>query len=155
MGAAENSGKVTLSGTKLRMIDGHTADRALVLAASGTDRYGSYLVDGDAPGLHRSRVETLDLTRPLATLRFDDAAATLLGEPLISSVLGRVNTLFAAEMVGGLRHGAPAVRPADRLVPGDQAPLCRDGRGARRGPGGGAVRGVLRHRPRGGAAGPG
>lgn len=102
----ESSGDATLTGAAQRVIDGHTADKVLVLAPTGSDAFGVYLVDGDAPGLQRSRVETLDLTRPMATLRFENVKATLLGEPLsreqLSSVLDRVHTLFAAEMVGGL-----------------------------------------------------
>ncbi len=45
---------VTLSGTKSFVMDGHTADKIIVVAKSG-DQYGLYLVDGDAKGLTRTQ----------------------------------------------------------------------------------------------------
>jgi len=104
--SVSGSGKaVTLSGTKSFVMDGHTADKIIVVAKSG-DQYGLYLVDGDAKGLTRSKQVTLDLTRPMATLEFDKVAATALGEPggweRISHVLDVASTLLAGEMVGAM-----------------------------------------------------
>lgn len=103
---ATGSGETaTLSGTKSFVIDGHTADKIIVVAKSG-DQYGLYLVDGDASGLTRTKQSTLDLTRPMATLEFDNVPATALGEPgswdRISHVLDVAATLLAAEMVGAM-----------------------------------------------------
>lgn len=103
---ATGSGEsATLSGTKSFVIDGHTADKIIVVAKSG-DQYGLYLVDGDASGLTRTKQSTLDLTRPMATLEFDNVPATALGEPgswdRISHVLDVAATLLAAEMVGAM-----------------------------------------------------
>ncbi|WP_298228196.1 acyl-CoA dehydrogenase family protein [Gryllotalpicola sp.] len=95
----------TLSGTKSFVIDGHTADKVIVVAKSG-DQYGLYIVDGDASGLTRTKQTTLDLTRPMATLELDNVSATALGEPgswdRISHVLDVAATLLAAEMVGAM-----------------------------------------------------
>jgi len=108
MRASEVAGRATLTGTKIQVIDGHTADRVIVVAVSAEteDRYGLYLVDGGADGLTRTKVETLDLTRPMATLNLDGVSATRLGDLMswseVQHMLDRSATLLAAEMVGGL-----------------------------------------------------
>ena len=105
MVAAGTGATVTLSGTKSFVIDGHTADKIIVVAKTG-DQYGLYVVDGDASGLTRTKQTTLDLTRPMATLEFKNVPATALGEPgswdRISHVLDVAATLLAAEMVGAM-----------------------------------------------------
>ncbi|MEW1976343.1 acyl-CoA dehydrogenase family protein [Microbacterium profundi] len=105
MAADGSDDSVTLTGTKSFVIDGHTANKILVVARSG-DQYGLYVVDGDAPGLSRTKQTTLDLTRPMATLEFDNVAATALGEPgswdRISHMIDVAATLLAAEMVGAM-----------------------------------------------------
>ena len=105
MAAAGSGETVTLSGTKSFVIDGHTADKIIVVAKTG-DLYGLYIVEGDAAGLTRTKQTTLDLTRPMATLEFDNVSATALGEPgswdRISHVLDVAATLLAAEMVGAM-----------------------------------------------------
>ncbi len=105
MVSAGTGATVTLSGTKSFVIDGHTADKIIVVAKTG-DQYGLYVVDGDASGLTRTKQTTLDLTRPMATLEFKNVPATALGEPgswdRISHVLDVAATLLAAEMVGAM-----------------------------------------------------
>lgn len=105
MAATVSGDTATLSGTKSFVIDGHTADKIIVVAKAG-DQYGLYLVDGDAPGLTRTKQKTLDLTRPMATLEFDKVPATPLGEPggwdRVSHVIDVAATLLAAEMVGAM-----------------------------------------------------
>lgn len=103
---AEPAGEqVTLTGTKTHVVDGHTATTILVVARYG-DGAGFFLVDGDAAGLSRQRVETFDLTRSLATLDLDAVRAEPLGEPLswtaVDDLLDGARTLLAAEMVGGI-----------------------------------------------------
>lgn len=98
---------VTLTGTKAYVIDGHSADVVVVAArAPGSADIGLYLVDADAAGLKRSREQTLDLTRPMATLEFDATPAVPLGEPIsaarMNGILDVASTLLAAEMVGGM-----------------------------------------------------
>lgn len=107
MRAATDGDAVTLSGTKIHVIDGQSADTLLVLALppGSSAEPELYLVDGDAVGLTRTRVETLDITRPLATLTFDAVSAVPLaaahGAASVRRVLDVAKTLLAAEMVGG------------------------------------------------------
>src|SRR4051794_12774172 len=57
----------TLSGTKMFVIDGHTANTIVVVArqagTSGEDGIGFFVVDGDAAGLTRTALATMDQTR--------------------------------------------------------------------------------------------
>jgi alkylation response protein AidB-like acyl-CoA dehydrogenase len=96
----------TLTGTITQVIDGHHADTVVVVgAADDPARIQLHLVDGSATGLRRTRVETLDATRPMATLEFDGVSAVPLGDPITPSTLSHLidvaNTVLAAEMVGG------------------------------------------------------
>lgn len=101
-------GAVTLTGTKVQVIDGHSADTLLVLALPPGDSQDPawYLVADDAAGVRRDRVDTLDLTRPMATLTFDAVSAVPLGcaqrvDMQTDRVLNMAKVLLAAEMVGG------------------------------------------------------
>ena len=106
--AVRGAGGWTLSGTKRYVVDGHSADLLLILALVGED-VGFFAVDGDAPGLTRTPVPTLDPTRKLAELELAEVPATVLGDPAAGSrVLGtafhRVLAALAAEQVGGARR---------------------------------------------------
>lgn len=105
MTAAGRGDTVRLTGTKSFVMDGHTADKIIVVAKSGGE-FGLYVVDADAAGLTRTKQTTLDLTRPMATLEFEGVEATVLGEPgswdRISHVLDVAATLLAGEMVGAM-----------------------------------------------------
>ena len=94
----------TLTGEKTFVIDGHSANALLVLAKTG-DGLGVFAVDGDAPGLSRELVPTLDLTRKLAHLRFDGVSARLIstGDQRNSfrRVLARTIAALTAEQAGG------------------------------------------------------
>jgi alkylation response protein AidB-like acyl-CoA dehydrogenase len=95
----------TLSGTKMYVLDGHLADVVLV-AARTPGGVSIFEVAGDADGLTRTALATMDLTRKQARLQFDNVAATLIGtEGAGWSVLERVLDLaavaLAAEQVGG------------------------------------------------------
>jgi alkylation response protein AidB-like acyl-CoA dehydrogenase len=60
------------------VLDGHTAD--VVLAAANTDAGTSlFAVTGDADGLTREPLATLDRTRKVARLQFHDVPARLIG----------------------------------------------------------------------------
>lgn len=91
----------TVSGTKMFVIDGHTADLLLVVA--GTEAgLGLFAVEGDAPGVHRTRLDTLDLTRRLGRVEFDGAPAVPVGDAaFVPGVLDRAVVALAAEQVGG------------------------------------------------------
>jgi alkylation response protein AidB-like acyl-CoA dehydrogenase len=95
----------TLDGTKMFVLDGHTADLIVVAARSG-DAVSLFRVDGDAQGLTRTALSTMDQTRKQARIELSGTPATLLGaEGQGWSVLERVLDLaavaLAAEQVGG------------------------------------------------------
>jgi alkylation response protein AidB-like acyl-CoA dehydrogenase len=99
---AENG---TVSGTKMFVVDGHTADLILVVARTATGP-GLFVVDGDAPGVTRTRLETLDPTRRLARVDLDGAPARRIGpdgdaSAYLRTVLDVVAVALAAEQVGG------------------------------------------------------
>ncbi len=99
-----------LNGHKSYVLDGHTADLIVVLArapgSSGEAGLSLFTVAGDAPGLTRRRLETMDATRKLARLEFADVPATLLGtegaaaEPFRRTMI-EAAVCLANEMVGG------------------------------------------------------
>jgi alkylation response protein AidB-like acyl-CoA dehydrogenase len=94
-----------LTGTKSYVLDGHTA--GLLLVAARTDAGVSlFALDGDAPGVTRARLRTVDLTRRLARVELADTPATLVGEdgagwPVIEHVLDLAAVALAAEQAGG------------------------------------------------------
>ena len=95
----------TVSGTKMFVVDGHTADLILVVARTGTGP-ALFAVDGDAPGVTRTRLETLDPTRRLARVDLDAAPARRVGpegdaSAYLRTVLDLVAVALAAEQVGG------------------------------------------------------
>ena len=117
MPARETSGGFTLSGSKLFVGDAHLAD---VLVVAARTRDGSTMEDGvslflmpkDTPGLSVALMPTIDETRKLCEVRFDNVAlppAALLGEkhegwvPL-SRVVARATVALCAEMCGGAQQ---------------------------------------------------
>jgi alkylation response protein AidB-like acyl-CoA dehydrogenase len=103
-------GAWTLHGTKSFVIDGHLADTVVAVAreqgTSGEDGICFFVVDGDAPGLTRTQLATMDWTRKQARLDFSDVPARLLGEagrgwPALSKTLDQAAVCLANEMVGG------------------------------------------------------
>jgi alkylation response protein AidB-like acyl-CoA dehydrogenase len=106
MNTSRSGAITTLTGTTTQVIDGHYADIIIVVgAADDPARLQLHLMDGGAVGLRRTRVETLDATRPMATLEFDGVSAVPLGDPITRATLSHLidvaNTALAAEMVGG------------------------------------------------------
>ncbi|MDQ1488008.1 MAG: hypothetical protein QOJ23_522 [Actinomycetota bacterium] len=104
------SGGYTLDGTKMFVLDGHTAGLIVVAARSagsdGTEGISFFTVDGDAPGLTRTALPTMDQTRKQAKLEFSGVKASLLGEEgagwaALSKTLDQVAVCLAAEQVGG------------------------------------------------------
>jgi acyl-CoA dehydrogenase len=94
-----------LNGAKTLVVDGMTADPILVYAAT-EDGPGFFLVSGDATGLDRAPLATLDPTRRLARLGFSDTPARKLdtGDPVAvsSRIADLAAVALAAEQVGGL-----------------------------------------------------
>src|SRR5437763_16358581 len=69
----------TLTGHKMFVIDGHTANLIIVAARTGAG-VTLFAVDGDASGLTRTPLQTMDQTRKQARLEFADTPARLIGE---------------------------------------------------------------------------
>ncbi len=93
---------VTLTGRKTLVEYGHTADVLLVSATGEDGTTRLYVVQGHAPGVLRSRLDALDLTRPVAEVQLDAAPAVPLGEAAgLDGLLDIVCALLACELVGG------------------------------------------------------
>jgi len=93
-----------LSGTKLPVADGVIADFAIVLAKEGKG-LSLVIVDLAGKGIERSRLDSLDATRPHAKLVFKDAPAVRLGAAgagwtITQDVLTRAAVLMAFEQLG-------------------------------------------------------
>ncbi len=103
--AVANGASWCISGTKTYVLDGHTADVVLV-AARTAKGISLFWCSGDAEGLTRTALATMDQTRKQAKLHFDNTPVTLIGtEGAGAQVLERVLDLaavaLAAEQVGG------------------------------------------------------
>jgi alkylation response protein AidB-like acyl-CoA dehydrogenase len=97
-----------LHGTKLYVLDGHTADVVLVAARTAAG-VGLFSVAGDAAGMVRKPLATLDPTRKQARLDLDGAAAALVGaegdgERVLPAALDLAAVALAAEQVGGAQR---------------------------------------------------
>ena len=110
MTATANGDKFTLKGTKSFVLDGCTAGFIVVVArkagSSGDDGVSFFTVAGDAVGLERAPLNSMDPTRKLGRLTFSGVDAELLGEeggaagPL-AETLDVAAICLANEMVGG------------------------------------------------------
>jgi len=105
---AHDSDGWRISGTKSFVLDGHVADLILVVARSANG-LSLFAVDGDAPGLTRELLSTLDLTRKQARLTMEAVPARLIGPegsawPTIQRVLQLAAVALAAEQVGGAQR---------------------------------------------------
>jgi alkylation response protein AidB-like acyl-CoA dehydrogenase len=94
-----------ISGTKSFVLDGHTASLVLVAARTGAG-VSLFAVEGDAAGLTRTALSTMDQTRKQAKLEFDSVAGELIGTEgegwvVLSTVLDLAAVALAAEQVGG------------------------------------------------------
>ncbi len=105
MQASGSGDSWTLSGTKMYVLDGNTAN--LIIVAARTDAGVSlFTVAGDADGLNREALATMDQTRKQSRLTFDNTPATLLGTDgggwdVLETVLDLAAVGLAAEQVGG------------------------------------------------------
>ena len=94
-----------VSGAKLFVVDGHTADLLLVVARA-PDGLGVFGVERGAAGVERARLDTLDPTRALASVTLSDAHAIRVGAgrdagAWLSEVTDLVFAALAAEQLGG------------------------------------------------------
>lgn len=94
-----------ITGTKLYVLDGHTA--SLLIVAARTDAGVSlFAVDGDASGLTRTALSTMDQTRKQAKVVLDATPGRLVGTDgqgwaTLERVLDLAAVALAAEQVGG------------------------------------------------------
>ncbi|MFJ2148914.1 acyl-CoA dehydrogenase family protein [Streptomyces microflavus] len=106
----DGGGGWRLYGEADRVLDGHSAGLLLVAAHTGgypRSRTLLFLVSAEAEGLARTRLTSMDETRPLARIELRDAAARLLGADDGTDVCGaladtgsRAAAVLAAEAVG-------------------------------------------------------
>ncbi|MEW2359963.1 acyl-CoA dehydrogenase family protein [Spirillospora sp. NPDC029432] len=92
-----------LDGTKSYVLDGHVAALVLVIA-QGENGPALFAVDGDAAGLTRTALPTLDQTRKLARLEFAGTPARLIDAaagPVLAHALDVAAVALAAEQLGG------------------------------------------------------
>ncbi|MFM7069243.1 MAG: acyl-CoA dehydrogenase family protein, partial [Actinomycetes bacterium] len=95
----------TLNGEKLYVLDGHVAN-LIITAAKTPAGISLFAVDGDAAGLTRTALSTMDQTRKQARLEYADVPARLIGTDgdgwtVLSMVLDLAAVALAAEQVGG------------------------------------------------------
>jgi alkylation response protein AidB-like acyl-CoA dehydrogenase len=97
-----------LDGRKSFVLDGHTADLLLVVAqAEGGP--SMFAVPGDADGLTRRPLQTLDMTRKQAALTLNAVPGRLIGAEgsavgIVRQTLRLAAVMLAAEQVGGAQR---------------------------------------------------
>ena len=104
--ATASGGKIT--GTKVPVSDGLCADIAIV-AAQAEKGLSLYVVDLTQPGVERTELRTMELTRKQATVVFNGAQGELLGEEgngaaLLDKITNRMAVLTAFEQLGGAQR---------------------------------------------------
>jgi alkylation response protein AidB-like acyl-CoA dehydrogenase len=113
MEATKQGDGYVLNGTKMFVIDGHTANLIVVAArtagTSGEDGISFFTVEGDASGLTRTPLATMDQTRKQAKLEFSGVQAEPLGAPgsgwaALSKTLDQAAVGLSNEMVGGAQR---------------------------------------------------
>ncbi len=105
--ASQLNGGWVIDGIKNYVVDGSTAGLILVVAQAGPE-LGVFAVPGDAPGLARSQLVTLDQTRKQSRLEFTRTPAERIGTGDTAECVSRATavsrSLLAAEQVGGMQH---------------------------------------------------
>ncbi len=110
MVAREDGGAWVLDGTKMFVIDGNNADLIVVAAraagTSGEDGISFFTVAGNAQGLTRTALATMDQTRKQSKLEFASVKATPLGAAgqgwsALSKTLDQAAVCLSNEMAGG------------------------------------------------------
>lgn len=110
MVAREDGGSWVLDGTKMFVIDGNNADLIVVAArtagTSGEAGISFFTVAGDAQGLTRTALATMDQTRKQSKLEFASVKATPLGAAgegwsALSKTLDQAAVCLSNEMAGG------------------------------------------------------
>ena len=112
--AKRDGDDLVVSGSKRFVLDGHVADWFIVAVRTGSDPTSEsgvtlVVVPADADGIVATRLDTMDQTRQLADVDFNDVrvpASNVLGAdgeawPVIAEVLDLAAVALAAEQVGG------------------------------------------------------
>ena len=108
----EAGGGWVLDGHKSYVLDGHSAGLILVVARTPGAADGAlslFAVSGDAAGLERTPLPTLDQTRKMARLVFDSVPARLIGAAgeagqILARTLDVAAIALAAEQLGGAQR---------------------------------------------------
>ncbi len=98
-----------LTGKKMYVLDGHTADIIIVAAQTaggGKEGVSLFWCEGGAKGLTRTCLSTLDQTRKQASLEFSSTPVKLIGKEgggaeVLNLVMDLAAVALAAEQVGG------------------------------------------------------
>jgi alkylation response protein AidB-like acyl-CoA dehydrogenase len=106
--AAPTADGHALTGTKMYVLDGHTAD-LIIVAARTAAGVSLFAVDASAPGLTRTALSTMDQTRKQARLELDATPGRLIGVDgegwaVLERTLDLVAVGLAAEQVGGAQR---------------------------------------------------
>jgi len=106
--ATESKGVWTLDGHKSYVLDGHLANLILVAARTPAG-LSLFAVEGDAAGLTKTSLPTMDQTRKQARLVFESTPARLVGTDGgaadgLTKTLDLAAVALAAEQVGGAQH---------------------------------------------------
>jgi alkylation response protein AidB-like acyl-CoA dehydrogenase len=96
----------TLSGEARFVLDGQSADLLLVYARAGERGLSLFSVRGDAAGLRRRRMDSLDGTRSLAEVTFDGVEAELLAEGAVAAAALERAIDVAAVVLAAEQQGA-------------------------------------------------
>ena len=108
LAATKSGDDWSLTGVKSYVLDGHTASLILVAARTAAG-ISLFAVDGEASGLTRTALATMDQTRKQAKLEFEGVAGRLIGEdgdagPVLQKTLDLAAVALAAEQVGGAQR---------------------------------------------------
>jgi alkylation response protein AidB-like acyl-CoA dehydrogenase len=103
--ATKSGDGYVINGTKSFVIDGHLAN-LLIVAAKAPGGTSLFAVEGDAEGLTRTSLSTMDQTRKQAKLEFNNTPAKLIanegdGSKILDRVFDLIVIGLAAEQVGG------------------------------------------------------
>ena len=105
--AAEAESRWLVTGAKMYIVDGSTAD-VLIVTAAHNGSASLFAIDATDRGVRRRPMIGLDLTRHLAEVVLDAVPARLIGElgsagQVVDRVRDHVRIAAAAESVGGMR----------------------------------------------------
>ena len=108
LAAARSGSDWKLDGHKMFVIDGHNADLLVVAGRTGKG-VSLFAVEGDASGLIRTPLATMDQTRKQARVEFTGTPARLIGDEGgaaagLSRTLDLAAVALAAEQVGGAQR---------------------------------------------------